>query len=108
MTNSQEARFQQDIIDAMVDGGWKAGTASGYDRASALYTEDLLGYVLVESNGTRVFGEDQSFSSPSAAAAVVSGRSANGRISWKAEGSGMTYGEWQDQQVSAAAEAAPE
>lgn len=45
MADSREARFQQDIIDAMVTGGWKAGTASGYDRTSALYTEDLLGYV---------------------------------------------------------------
>ncbi|WP_431025626.1 type I restriction endonuclease subunit R [Halomonas sp. H5] len=45
MADSREARFQQDIIEAMVVGGWKPGTASGYDRASALYTEDLLGYV---------------------------------------------------------------
>jgi hypothetical protein len=34
---------------------------------------------------------------------VISGRSANGRTTWKAEGSGLTYGEWQDRQVSAAA-----
>lgn len=45
MADSREARFQQDIIDAMVGRGWKVGTASGYDRTSALYTEDLLGYV---------------------------------------------------------------
>ncbi|ERS81824.1 type I restriction endonuclease subunit R [Halomonas sp. PBN3] len=45
MADSREARFQQDIIEAMTAHGWKAGTASGYDRASALYTEDLLGYV---------------------------------------------------------------
>ncbi|WP_299316862.1 hypothetical protein, partial [uncultured Halomonas sp.] len=45
MADSREARFQQDIIDAMVAGGWQTGTASGYDRTTALYTEDLLGYV---------------------------------------------------------------
>jgi len=45
MADSREARFQQDIIEAMTAQGWKAGTASGYDRASALFTEDLLGYV---------------------------------------------------------------
>lgn len=45
MADSKEAQFQQDIIDAMVAGGWRVGTASGYDRATALYTEDLLGYV---------------------------------------------------------------
>ncbi|WP_302140996.1 type I restriction endonuclease subunit R [Halomonas alkalicola] len=45
MADSREAQFQQDIIEAMVAGGWKAGTARGYDRTTALYTEDLLGYV---------------------------------------------------------------
>lgn len=45
MADSKEARFQQDIIEAMTAQGWEAGPASGYDRASALYTEDLLGYV---------------------------------------------------------------
>lgn len=45
MADSREARFQQDIIEAMTAHGWKTGPASGYDRASALYTEDLLGYV---------------------------------------------------------------
>ncbi|PWV67804.1 GIY-YIG nuclease family protein [Halomonas sp. A11-A] len=90
---------------SLARGSW-VGTERGYQ---SLYNQLCEDGVLVEgSNGTRVFNEDQSFSSPSAAAAVVSGRSANGRISWKAEGSGMTYGEWQDQQVSAAAEAAPE
>ncbi|WP_460539940.1 type I restriction endonuclease subunit R, partial [Halomonas garicola] len=45
MASSREAQFQQDIIAAMAKGGWLTGAASGYDRASALYTEDLLGYV---------------------------------------------------------------
>ncbi|WP_447529518.1 type I restriction endonuclease subunit R [Vreelandella sp. TE19] len=45
MGDSREARFQQDIVASMVEGGWLAGTAKGYDRASALYPEDLLGYV---------------------------------------------------------------
>ncbi|WP_282039360.1 type I restriction endonuclease subunit R [Halomonas alimentaria] len=45
MADSKEARFQQDIIEAMTAQGWEAGPASGFERASALYTEDLLGYV---------------------------------------------------------------
>ncbi|WP_299237060.1 type I restriction endonuclease [uncultured Halomonas sp.] len=45
MADSREARFQQDIIEAMTAHGWRAGSASGFERASALYTEDLLGYV---------------------------------------------------------------
>ncbi|MCK6433524.1 MAG: GIY-YIG nuclease family protein [Burkholderiaceae bacterium] len=46
------------------------------------------------------FGEDYAFSSPSAAAAVVAGRPANGRIHWIVEGGRQTYGEWQAEKVS--------
>ncbi|MDT0502579.1 type I restriction endonuclease [Halomonas sp. PAR7] len=45
MADSREARFQQDIIEAMTAHGWRTGPASGFERTSALYTEDLLGYV---------------------------------------------------------------
>ncbi|ALE88761.1 type I restriction endonuclease subunit R [Pseudomonas versuta] len=44
MADSKEAQFQQDISDALVAQGWLVGTASGYDRRTALYTEDVLGY----------------------------------------------------------------
>jgi len=44
MADSKEAQFQQDIISAMVAEGWLTGPASGYDRRTALYTEDFLGY----------------------------------------------------------------
>lgn len=45
MADSREARFQQDIIQAMTANGWLTGPASGYDRTHALYPEDLLAYV---------------------------------------------------------------
>ncbi|MDV6319464.1 GIY-YIG nuclease family protein [Chromohalobacter sp. HP20-39] len=85
---------------SLARGSW-TGTERGYQSLYNQLCED--GALIVGSEGGRVFSEDQSFSSPSAAAAVVSGRSANGRISWKVEDSGLTYGEWQDRQVSAAA-----
>ncbi len=44
MADSREIQFQQDIINAMVAQGWLTGPASGYDRPTALYTEDFLGY----------------------------------------------------------------
>lgn len=44
MADSKEAQFQQDIITAMIAQGWLTGPASGYDRRTALYTEDFLGY----------------------------------------------------------------
>lgn len=44
MADSKEIQFQQDIINTMVAQGWLTGSASGYDRRTALYTEDFLGY----------------------------------------------------------------
>ncbi|MEK6789878.1 MAG: type I restriction endonuclease [Pseudomonadota bacterium] len=44
MADSKEAQFQNDIITSMVAQGWLTGPASGYDRRTALYTEDLLSY----------------------------------------------------------------
>lgn len=41
--------------------------------------------VLIEKDGLLVFTEDTEFSSPSAAAAVIHGGSANGLIAWKTE-----------------------
>ena len=45
MADSKEAQFQRDIINALAAQGWLVGTASGYDRRTALYTEDVLGYI---------------------------------------------------------------
>lgn len=44
MASPREIAFQNDIIAAMTLNGWLTGPASGYDPASALYTEDFLGY----------------------------------------------------------------
>jgi hypothetical protein len=51
--------------------------------------------------GVVEFSKDQMFSSPSAAAAVVAGRPANGRTAWVTEHGGQTYGAWQNSRVSA-------
>lgn len=52
-----------------------------------------------EFAGVRIFKTDYAFSSPSAAAAVVSGRPNNGRVTWITEGDGRTYAEWQEEQL---------
>jgi hypothetical protein len=44
---------------------------------------------------TAVFTRDVVFASPSAAAAVVSGRSANGRTAWVERQMGVSFGQWQ-------------
>lgn len=46
------------------------------------------------------FAKPWSFSSPSAAAAVVLDRNSNGRIEWKVRGANQTYHEWQQAQAS--------
>lgn len=44
MADSRERFFQNDIIKALSEQGWLVGSASEYDRAHALYPEDLIGY----------------------------------------------------------------
>jgi len=80
---------------------WVSG--SNYTSYRPLYeqlTED--GVLQADGNGTARFTCDQTFSSPSAAAAVVSGRSANGRIVWIEKASGKSYGDWQSAQLDQA------
>ncbi|WP_299933094.1 GIY-YIG nuclease family protein [uncultured Pelagimonas sp.] len=50
------------------------------------------------TNGQAILAENVAFSSPSAAAAIVAGRSSNGRTSWKTQG-GKTYAEWEEEQL---------
>jgi predicted GIY-YIG superfamily endonuclease len=61
---------------------------------------------LAPSNDPNVltFAEDVAFASPSAAAAVVYAGNINGRVAWKAEGSGQTYKEYQEAQIKQVAD----
>ncbi|NAZ38140.1 GIY-YIG nuclease family protein [Rubellimicrobium sp. CFH 75288] len=71
---------------------WTGQGAPGYE---ALYMKLVAAGVLaVEGDRTR-FTTDYAFTSPSAAAAVLQGRSANGQIEWRMKGSSQTYGEWE-------------
>ena len=54
--------------------------------------------VLQDDNGNFKFTQDYAFNSPSTAAAVVLGRSANGRIEWK-DASGKTLKELQEREA---------
>lgn len=51
------------------------------------------------SECTAQFTRNHVFASPSAGAAVVTGRSANGRNEWKIPGSGLSFGSWQNQEI---------
>jgi hypothetical protein len=48
------------------------------------------------------FTQEYAFDSPTAASAVIAAAETNGRTVWKVKGSGMTYKDWQEQQVTAA------
>lgn len=69
---------------------------------SDLFDQLVKDAVLSEvEGGQRRFTKDFGFASPSAAAAVVSGRPANGRTAWKVKGGHQSYSEWQEAQLSA-------
>ena len=73
---------------------WVGGT--NYASYRPLYEQLTADGVLVkDATGKVSFAQDQAFSSPSAAAAVISGRAANGRIVWREQCSGKSYGDWQ-------------
>lgn len=55
--------------------------------------------ILPAQDGRLQFTHDTVFSSPSAAAAVVVGRGANGRNDWRVQDTGISYGEWQNQGI---------
>ncbi|WP_084862210.1 GIY-YIG nuclease family protein [Salibaculum halophilum] len=58
------------------------------------------GVIEVLSDGKARMTDDYAFSSPSAAAAIVSGRAANGRKEWKLS-DGRTFEEWETAQLEA-------
>ncbi len=76
---------------------WSSGHASYQALYEQLVRDGVLSHVVA---GVRRFTGDYAFSSPSAAAAIVSGRPANGRTAWTIQGSGQTYAHWQEQQVN--------
>ncbi|WP_438766580.1 GIY-YIG nuclease family protein [Kushneria sp. TE3] len=77
------------------------GTMNGYQKLHQQLCEE--GVLVKEGQELCRFTRDYAFSSPSAAAAIVVGRNANGRVDWKLIDGSISYGEWQDRQVSVAA-----
>ena len=65
-----------------------------------LHDDLVANGTIVRQGSTSVFSNDYAFSSVSAAAAIVAGRSANGRTSWIHKATGRTYADWEDAQLS--------
>jgi hypothetical protein len=86
--------------------GSEALTGTGYVQQSygGLKEKLVTDGVLVPHDGPSGAGKLRfvkpwSFSSPSAAAAVVLDRNSNGRLEWKVKGASLTYHEWQQAQA---------
>jgi hypothetical protein len=79
----------------------RSAWAGGSHNYKALYERLVEEAVLASEpdNRSMRFTRDHVFASPSAAAAVVSGRNSNGRIEWKIDGSGVNFGDWQAQGI---------
>lgn len=70
----------------------EASKESGYAK---IYRDLIERNILVEADGCKVFTSSYKFNSPSAAAAVIKGRMANGAKAWKIKGTQTTYKEWE-------------
>lgn len=51
MNKSNERVFQDSIIQQLLAHSWLLGSAENYNRALALYPEDLLGFVQATQDG---------------------------------------------------------
>jgi hypothetical protein len=77
------------------------GTNHSYDK---LHQRLVAAGVPVPDGAAARFAKTHVFKSPSAAGAVISGRTANGRTSWRVPVTGLTYGQWQEQGITSSTE----
>lgn len=80
---------------------WTGSSSHSYAALRKKLEKD--GTIVPTPDGSkRRFTRNHVFASPSAAAAVVAGRSANGRTSWLLQNSPMTYGQWETKGIDEA------
>ena len=80
---------------------WTSASDHSYSKLHANLIRQ--GKLAPEGDDHLRFVEDVGFRSPSAASAVILGRPDNGRTSWKVDGSNISYGDWQSEQVAKSA-----
>lgn len=84
--------------------GWEGTASHNYRNLwETLFQQNKIG---PDETGRSLFREDVAFSSPSAAAAIVYGRAANGRTAWRVKGTSQTYEDWQNSLLPPVPEAA--
>lgn len=98
VASAQEADGEFTVLKGSLARLKWIGDDGGYKGLREKLEED--GTLILTDNGQRMaFEHDQVFASPSAAAATVTGRRANGRTAWRTIGDGQSYGDWQIQGV---------
>lgn len=70
---------------------------------SGLHAELLRAGVLEQEKDHSLFTRNYAFSSPSAAAAVIFGRSASGPQAWRLQGENLTYKDWEARELARSA-----
>lgn len=75
------------------------GSLDSKTHYSKLYHELTVSSVLVPSGQNSIFQRDYAFSSLSAAAAILNGRSSNGRREWKHKQTGLSFADWEAAQI---------
>jgi len=83
------------VLKGSQAANWSGQRHSGYTKLH----EDLNRSGIIVDG---IFTADYAFSSPSAAAAVVLGRPANGRTKWRVQGCDQTYADWETAQLAEA------
>jgi hypothetical protein len=79
-------------------GSWEGTDRHpGYQRLHDSLIED--GSIALNAENRWAFTRDVAFASPSAAGAVVTGRSSNGRTAWQSIDTGQTFGGWQARDI---------
>lgn len=81
----------------------EASKTSGYAK---IYNDLVDRDILISDGDSLVFKSSYKFNSPSAAAAIIMGRMANGAKAWKLEGTGITYKEWEAEGIENTTEVA--
>lgn len=82
------------LKDSTARNAWQ-GVGNHDAGYAALHAKLVAGGVIRRGTEIAAFTENTAFGSPSAAAAVVNGRAANGRLEWKLEGTATSYGDWE-------------
>lgn len=74
----------------------EASKESGYAK---IYRDLVDRNILADADECKIFTSSYKFNSPSAAAAIIKGRMANGAKAWKLQGTSKTYKEWEAEDI---------